>query len=178
MYILAMQMIPYARIKIDLVMIYSWDFLDPIAIPIYWFSWTMCTILNNSTSYICVNRLHNCQYPSNRVPLHTSFKSKQVAGRASTRCHVPYGSGPRFPAKVGFGATTCPTAPDLTSRLRCAPTLSCVLWLRTSPPGWGGLRHYHVSFGFGPRVSTEVGSDAATCHAVPWGPQASSIKKT
>jgi hypothetical protein len=38
MYILAMQMIPYARIKIDLVMIYSWDFLDPIAIPIYWFS--------------------------------------------------------------------------------------------------------------------------------------------
>jgi hypothetical protein len=61
MYILAMQIIPYVRIETDLVMVYtfSWDLLDLIAIPIYWFCRTMCTILNNNMSCINVNMLHN-----------------------------------------------------------------------------------------------------------------------
>jgi hypothetical protein len=63
------------------------------------------------------------------------------------RCHVYYGSRPRLPSGVGSGAATCPMTLDLPSRLRWAPMLSCVLWLRTSPPGWGGLRCCHVSRG-------------------------------
>jgi hypothetical protein len=39
------------------------------------------------------------------------------------------------PAEVGSGAATCPMALDLASRLRWAPALPHVLWLRTSPPG-------------------------------------------
>jgi hypothetical protein len=38
-------------------------------------------------------------------------------------------------------------APDLTSRLRWSPALLHVIWLRTSPYGWGCLRHCHVSYG-------------------------------
>jgi hypothetical protein len=46
-----------------------------------------------------------------------------------------YGSELRLLAEVGSGDATCPMAPDLASRLRWAPTLPRVLWLRTSPPG-------------------------------------------
>jgi hypothetical protein len=42
----------------------------------------------------------------------------------------------------------CPMAPDLASYLMRALTLPCILWLRTSPLGWGGLRCYHVSHDF------------------------------
>jgi hypothetical protein len=34
------------------------------------------------------------RYPADRVPMRTSFKIRQVAGRASTRCHVPCSFGP------------------------------------------------------------------------------------
>jgi hypothetical protein len=57
-----------------------------------------------------------CQYHRDRVPLHISLKSRQVAGRVSTHCHVPYGSGPHLPAEVGSGTAMCPMAPDLASR--------------------------------------------------------------
>jgi hypothetical protein len=61
------------------------------------------------------------------------------------RCyHVFYSSEPRLLAGVGSGTATCPIAPNLASRLRWAPTLPCVIWLRISPP-------------------TEVGTDTATC---------------
>jgi hypothetical protein len=76
----------------------------------------------------------SCWYPVDRIPPHTSFKSRQVVGHASTRCHVSYGFGPRLSAEMGSGATTCPMAPDLTSRLRWAPALPYALQLRTSPP--------------------------------------------
>jgi hypothetical protein len=138
----------------------------------------------------------NCRYPADRVPLHTRFKSRQVVGRTSTHCHMPYGSGPRLPAEVDSGAGTCPMAPDLTSaemgsdaatcpmapdlnsRQRWAPMLSRVLWLRTLPPDRGGLRCYHMSYVFGPRLPAEVGSDVVMYPAVPCGPWASSIKKS
>jgi hypothetical protein len=67
------------------------------------------------------------------VPIRTSFKSRQVAERASTHCHVPYYSRSSFPAEVGSGAATCPTTPDLTTLPRWALVLPCVLWLQTSP---------------------------------------------
>jgi hypothetical protein len=60
----------------------------------------------------------SCQYPADRVPLHTSLKSRQVAGRVFTHYHVPYGSGPHLPAEVGSSATTCPMASDIAFRLR------------------------------------------------------------
>jgi hypothetical protein len=66
----------------------------------------------------------HCRY---RVLLDTSLKSRQVTGRASTHCHVSYGSGSRLLVEVGFGTVTCPMALDLASRLRCAPALPRVL---------------------------------------------------
>jgi hypothetical protein len=65
--------------------------------------------------------------------------------------------------EVGSGVAMCPIALDITSRLRWAPTLPRVLWLQTSPPGRGGLRRCHVSYGSGPCLLAEVGSNAATC---------------
>jgi hypothetical protein len=59
-----------------------------------------------------------CRYPADWVPLHTSFKSRQVAGHASMRCHMPYGSGPHLPAEMDSGAATCPIALELACRLR------------------------------------------------------------
>jgi hypothetical protein len=41
-------------------------------------------------------------------------------------CHVSHGSGPRLSAREGSGAATWSTAPDPTSLLRGAPTLSRV----------------------------------------------------
>jgi hypothetical protein len=79
------------------------------------------------------------------------------------RYHVSYGFRPRLPVEVGSGAITCPTAPDLTSRLRWALALPCVIWLRTSPPGWGELRRCHVPRGSGPHLLTEVDFGAAIC---------------
>jgi hypothetical protein len=95
------------------------------------------------------------------------------------RCyHVPYGFRPRLPTQVGSDAAMCPMTSDLTSRLRWAPTLPRVLWLRTSPPGWGGLRCCQVSYSSGPRLPVEVGFGAVTNHVAPCGPWASSIKKS
>jgi hypothetical protein len=102
----------------------------------------------------------HCWYPADRVPLHTSLKSRQVVGCASTHCHVPYGSEPCLPTEVGFDAATCHMALDLASRLRWAPVLPCVIWLRTSPPDIGGLRRCHVSYGSGPHLPEEVGFGA------------------
>jgi hypothetical protein len=45
----------------------------------------------------------------------------------------------------------------------CIHTLPRVLWLRISPPSWGGLRRCHVPYGSGPRLPAEVDSSAATC---------------
>jgi hypothetical protein len=49
--------------------------------------------LFNKRERVTINS--KCRYPADRVLLHTSFKSRQVAERASTCCHVPYDSGPR-----------------------------------------------------------------------------------
>jgi hypothetical protein len=51
--------------------------------------------------------LRTCRYPEDRVPPHTSSKSRQGAWRASMRCRVRYSFGPHLPAEVGFGAATC-----------------------------------------------------------------------
>jgi hypothetical protein len=76
-----------------------------------------------------------CQYPVDQVPIYTSFKSRQVAGRVSTHCHVSYGSGSHLPAEMGAGVATCHMASDLASRLRWASALPRAPRLRTSPLG-------------------------------------------
>jgi hypothetical protein len=58
-----------------------------------------------------------CWYPEDRVPTHTSSKSRQGVGCASTCCHIHCSFGPHLPAEVGFGTTTCHVAPDLASLL-------------------------------------------------------------
>jgi hypothetical protein len=59
-----------------------------------------------------------CRHPEDRIPPHTSSKSRQGAGRASTRCHVSCSFRPHHSAEVGFRATTCPATSNLTSLLR------------------------------------------------------------
>jgi hypothetical protein len=82
-------------------------------------------------------------------------------------CHVSYSSGPRLTAEVGSGTAMCPVAPDLTSRLMQAPSLLCVLWLRTSPPNQGGLRRCHVSYDSGPHLPARASSGAVICPMAP-----------
>jgi hypothetical protein len=52
------------------------------------------------------------------------------------------------------------------------------LRFQTSHASWGGLQCCHVSYGSGPSLSAEVGSDAATYPTGPYGPRDSSIKKS
>jgi hypothetical protein len=82
---------------------------------------------------------------------------------------LSYGSGLHLPAEVNSGAAMCPTALDHTSPLRWALALALVLWLRTSPPGRGGLWCCHVSYGSGPRLPIEVGSGTAMCPVASYG---------
>jgi hypothetical protein len=70
-----------------------------------------------------------CRYHADLVPPRTRFKSRQRAGRATTRCHVPHTTGTCLPAMVGSGAATCSAAPDPASLIRRAPALPQVLWL-------------------------------------------------
>jgi hypothetical protein len=59
---------------------------------------------------------------------YTSSKSRQGAGRASTRCHVTCSF--HLPVEVGSRVVTCPATPDLTSLSRWDPALSRVPWLQ------------------------------------------------
>jgi hypothetical protein len=70
-----------------------------------------------------------CHYPTDRVPLHTSFKSRQGAGHAPMRCHVPCSTGPCLPAKVVSRVATCPVALDPASLIGRALMLPRVPWL-------------------------------------------------
>jgi hypothetical protein len=89
-----------------------------------------------------------------------------------------YLSVTRLSADVGSGTVTCHMAPNLTSRLRWAPALPCVIWSRTLPSDRGGLRRCQVSYGSGSHLPIEVGSGAVTYPVAPCGPRASSIKKS
>jgi hypothetical protein len=128
----------------------------------------------------------DCRHPKDRVPPYTTSKSRQGAGRASTRCHVSCTFGPHLLVKVGSGTVTCPTAPDLASLLRRAPLPPRVPQLQTSPPCWGELRalprvprprilppcwgelrRCHVSLSSGPCLLDEVSSGAVTCPTAP-----------
>jgi hypothetical protein len=63
---------------------------------------------------------------------------------------------------VHLCAATCPTAPDLASLLRRAPTLPCVPWLWAPPPWRGGLRLCLMFHGSRLHLLIEVGSGATT----------------
>jgi hypothetical protein len=54
-----------------------------------------------------------------------------------------------------------------TKRRVCIYALPCALCLRTLPPCRGGLQCYHVPHGSGPRLPTQEGYGAATCHTAP-----------
>jgi hypothetical protein len=89
----------------------------------------------------------HCRYPAYRVPLHTSFKSRQGARRASTRRH--------------------PIVPDPAFQPRWALASSRVQWFQILPPCSRGLRRCYVSRGSGPRLPAREGSGAATCTIAP-----------
>jgi hypothetical protein len=135
------------------------------------------------------------RYPTDRVPPHTSSKSRQVAGSASTCCHVSCSFRSHLPTEVDSGTITCSAAPDLASLLRWAPTLPHVSQLRTLPPWWCELWCCHVSHGSElclpergalllPRIprlralsSWEESSGVATCPTAPGGLWTTWIKK-
>jgi hypothetical protein len=100
--------------------------------------------------------------PWRLVTPHISYKSRQGAGCASTRCHISCSFGSHLPTEVSSGADTCPAAPSL-SLLRWASAPPRVPHLQTSHPCWVELRRCHVSHGPGSRLLTEVSSGAATC---------------
>jgi hypothetical protein len=131
-----------------------------------------------------------CRYPEDRVPPHTSSKSRQGAWHVSTRCHASCSSGPRLPAEAGFGsgsrcpvrgssgAATCPVALASTARHRAAmcpaapapaaqpgaaPVPPRVLRHQLSLPGSGQLWGRHVSCGLSSRYPARGSSGAATC---------------
>jgi hypothetical protein len=54
------------------------------------------------------------------------------------------------PRQIAEYTATCTTVPDPASQLRRAPTPPRVMWLRTPPPYWGGLRRCHMSHNFRP----------------------------
>jgi hypothetical protein len=88
-----------------------------------------------------------CRHSEDRVPLYTSLKSIQGVGCASTRCHVSCSFGPHLPTKVRSGATTCLTAPDLTSLIsRGSGAATCPMALG-SASSRGELRCCHVPHG-------------------------------
>jgi hypothetical protein len=97
--------------------------------------------------YIFLNIFYCCRYPEDRVPLHTSSKSRQGARRVSTHSHVSCCFRPHLSAEMCSGATTCPAAPDLASLLRWAPALLRVPRLWTLPPWRGEVRCCHMSHG-------------------------------
>jgi hypothetical protein len=105
----------------------------------------------------------HCRYPADRIPPHTSFKSRQRAGRASTRYHVSCSSGPCLPIKMDSGTAMCPTTLNLTSLSRWAPALPRVPRPCTSPPDRDGIWCHHVSRGSRPCHPTEESSGAVTC---------------
>jgi hypothetical protein len=108
-----------------------------------------------------------CRYPKDRVPPHTSSKSRQGAGRVSTRCHASCSSGPRLPVEVGFGAATCLAAPSPAAQPGAAPGPPRVLWLQLPLPSPGQLRGHHVSCGSSSHCPARGSSGAATCPAAP-----------
>jgi hypothetical protein len=80
------------------------------------------------------------RYPADRVPLHTSFKSREGAERAPTRHHMPYSTEPCFPTKVGSRAATCLVTSDPAFLIGRASAPPRVPWLWIPPPYKGGLR--------------------------------------
>jgi hypothetical protein len=113
---------------------------------------------------------HNCRLPSHRhryryhaerVPLHTSFKPRQGAGRASAHCHVlPH-------------IAMCSMAPDPASLLGRALVVPRVPRLWIPHPHSGGLRRCYVPHGNGLSLPAQEGSGAATCLMTPDPPPCS-----
>jgi hypothetical protein len=108
-----------------------------------------------------------CRYPEDRIPPHTSSKSRQGAGRVYTHCHASYSSGPRLPTEVGAGAATCPAVPAPAAQPEAAPGPPHALLLQVSLPGPGRLRGYHVFCGSSSRCLAQGSSGAATCPTAP-----------
>jgi hypothetical protein len=85
-------------------------------------------------------------YPTDQVPLRTSFKSRQGAGYAPMCCHGPYSTRCSLSAKVGSEAATCHVVPDPASLLGMAP-MRRVFYDSDPASLQGWLRRCHASCG-------------------------------
>jgi hypothetical protein len=126
------------------------------------------------TSPLGLGGLRRCHVPHGSRPrlqakVGSSAVTCPMASDLTTRLRwaptllCAHGSRPHLQAEVDSGAAMCPMTLALISWLRWAPVLPCVLWLWTSPLGWGGLRCCHVSYAFGPCLLTEMRSGTAMC---------------
>jgi hypothetical protein len=118
-----------------------------------------------------------------RLPHNTTSKSRQGVVCTPTCCRVNCSFRPHLPVEVGSGATTCPTASDLTSLSRWAPTLPHVSWLRalspreessgagtcSSAPDFASLMRWAPALRRGLGL-TSLRGELQCCH-VPHGPQ-------
>jgi hypothetical protein len=124
--------------------------------------------MSNTLSFLLGQLLHrNCRYPEDRVPPHTSSKSRQGAGRVSTRCHASCSSVPRLPSEVGFDAVTCLAAPAPAAQPGAALGSPHVLRHQLPLPSPGQLRGYHMCCGTSSRGRARGSSGVATCPAAP-----------
>jgi hypothetical protein len=121
------------------------------------------------------------RYPADRVPPHTSSKSKRMARHVLGRTHVSMtssyatrhrqlgcrhtsrGASSRLLARGSSNAATCPMAPTPESRLGAAWVLPHVPWCQLLPPGTGQLSSHHVSRGSSSSLLAQGNSGAATC---------------
>jgi hypothetical protein len=90
----------------------------------------------------------HCRYPADRVPPHTSSKSRRRAKRALMRVHMSRRSSSRLLAQGSSGAATCPMAP-------------------TPAPGSGQLQSCHMSRGLSSHLLAQGSSGTAMYPVAP-----------
>jgi hypothetical protein len=128
---------------------------------------------------------YGCRYPTDRVPLRTSSKSRRRAIRVLAHAHVsmtsgyatrhrqlgcrhtPRGASSCLLARGSSGAAMCLVAPAPESRLGAARVLPRVSWRQLPPPGTGQLWSRHVSCGSSSHLLSQGSFGAATCPVAP-----------
>jgi hypothetical protein len=126
---------------------------------------------------------YGCRYPTDRVPLRTSSKSRRRAIRVLAHAHVsmtsgyatrhrqlgcrhtPRGASSCLLSRGSSGAAMCLVAPAPESRLGAARVLPRVSWRQLPPPGTGQLWSRHVSCGSSSHLLSQAASEPPR---VPW----------
>jgi hypothetical protein len=136
-----------------------------------------------------------CRYPTDRIPPHTSSKSRRRVRRALTRAYVSMASSyairhgqlecrhtscvasSRLLAQDSSSAAMCPVTPAPESRLEADRVMPHGSWHQLLPPSIGQLWSRHESSGSGSRLLTQDSSGAVMCPMELYGLWAIEINK-